>query len=475
MQANVINTLGNKATVELVVPVDVVKKEYQKSFNKYAQGARIDGFRKGHIPKTVLMQRFGSSMVSETVEELFKLSFKNLTENASSLGLNLNTKILPEIQDLSAFDPDAELKFTCILTLQTELNIAEAKEINFEPIKIEISDEDFNLTLDNLRLQFSTLEPAPEDATVGEKDCEVTIDFEGFRDGVAFDQGSAQDFKLEMGRTPMIPGFCEQLVGHKVGEQFEIQCTFPENYVAEELRGATATFKITIKALSLRKLPEIDAEFIKRFNYKEGTSIEKFMADLKTQLVVQAENQALGYNIEAVFDKLMAHFGYDLFQPVKADIDARIDKYVKENILRDQKISGKNVQALEAIKPMFIPEILSAYINVTCLDTLKDLGVINIGAITDEEFNSYVEKRSVLFDDPEEFKANIDKNEQEQNNVRNMWYNDKLLQNLCNLVTVAEKSVDYKSAAKLMSEQERAFIERNRELALKWYPIKKSS
>lgn len=471
MQANIIKTLGNKATVELVVPVDVVKKEYQKSFNKYAQGARIDGFRKGHVPKSVLMQRYSSSINRDALEEVLNVALKDLPEQAQSLGLNLNKTIHPEINDIPAFQPEAEYKITCVVTTIPQLNIAEAKEINFEPLKIEVSDDDVKLTLDNLRTQFSTLEAAPEGATVGEKDCEVTIDFEGFRDGVAIEHGSAKDFKIEMGRTAMIPGFCEQLVGHKVGDQFEIECTFPEDYTAEELRGVKATFKITIKALSLRKLPEIDAEFIKKFGYEDDKTFEQFMAELKKQLLVQADMQSARYNLNSIFDKIMAHYGYDLFQPSKIELDAHIEQHIKENILRGQKTSAKDMQLFEALKPMLIPEALSMFLNSMLMEDLKELGALNIDTITDDELNAYIEQRSVMFDEPELYKEAIRDDQAEMNTVRNMCFNHKLYQSLCNLVTVAEKTTDYKSALELMSAQDKAVAERNRDLALKWYPV----
>lgn len=475
MQANIIKTVGNKATVELVVPVDVVKKEYQKSFNKFAQGARVDGFRKGHVPKSVLMQRYSYSINSEALEEILNVAIKALPEQAQSLGLNLHKQIHPEITEIPALQPDAEYKLTCIVTVIPQLNIAEAKEVTFEPLKIEVSDEDVKTTLDNLRTQYSTLEPAPEGATVTEKDCEVTIDFEGFRDGVAFERGSAQDFKLDMGRTSMIPGFCEQIVGHKVGDQFEIECTFPEDYVAEELRGAKATFKINVKNLLLRKLPEIDAEFIKKFGYEEDKTVDQFMAELKKQLLVQADMQSEHYNLNAVFDKIMAHYGYDLFQPSKSELDAHVEQHIKENILRGQKPSAKDAQLFDVLKPMLIPGSLSLFLNSMLLDDLKELGALNIDSISDDELNAYIEQRSVMFDEPEKYKEAIRDDQAEMNTVRNMCINHKLYQNLCNLVTVAEKVTDYKSALELIAAQEKELATRNQDLTKKWYPTEQQA
>lgn len=111
------------------------------------------------------------------------------------------------------------------------------------------------------------------------------------------------------------------------------------------------------------------------------------------------------------------------------------------------------------------------FLNSMLMEDLKELGALNIDTITDDELNAYIEQRSVMFDEPELYKEAIRDDQAEMNTVRNMCFNHKLYQSLCNLVTVAEKTTDYKSALELMSAQDKAVAERNRNLALKWYPV----
>lgn len=468
MQANITKTEGKKVTVELTVPVDVVKVEYKKSFDKYARNARIDGFRKGHVPKNVLLQHYSAGIQSDAVDALLNVALRDLFKQGKDLGVEFNPSELPEIAELSAFSPDAELKFTCVCTIIPKLNLEDAKAVNFEPLKVEVNDEDVKQTIETLRQQASTFE-AQDDAQISDTDCEATIDFVGYRDGVAFENGAANDFKIEMGKTQMIPGFCEQLVGHKAGEQFDIECKFPEDYHVEELRGAPAKFSITVKQVALRKLPEVDAEFIKKFGY-EGKSIEEFTAALKQQLNAQAQIQSFTHNLNTILAKLGEHFDVELFKPAKAEVEKNARDLAARQFLRGQKIDAKNEKFLEMLVPLCTPAVLPNLINNAFVQSLVISGDFKVEDPTDEEINAYIEQQSVLYEDPEDFKKEVREDKDSFKSIVAACSNQKFYAELCKLVTVNEKVVNYQEAAKSMQEQEQAQQQRCQELAAKWFP-----
>ncbi len=467
MQVNVLNNEGDKLTLELVLPVDVVKTEYQQAFDRIASRVRIDGFRKGHVPKNVILQRYDSTLQQDTLEHLFDRGMKDLERKIVELGFALKKGTVPVVSKLDRINPDSEFKFSCDFDVVTKLNLADAKAINFEAIKTELTDHDFDLTLDSLRQQGATVEDDPE-GTIAAENCEATIDFVGTRDGVAFNGGTAQDVKIVMGQTRMIPGFCEQLVGHKVGDQFEIECTFPEDYTAEELRGAHAKFAITVKKLGTVKLPEIDDAFIAKYGF-EGKSVEDFREDLKKQLLLQAELQSYNYNLSHLLNLLAEHFGVDNFKPTQGNIDHVASDLIIKNFFNGKKISKKEEGILKSILPYGRAQVLTSLFNQELFTALSISDGFKVEPPSEDEINAFIEQRSIFYDEPEKYKDEVLKDKESKQQVENACYERKLYQALCALVTVSEKVVSFEETTKLIREDEVATNNRAVALAQKWY------
>ncbi|HIV56069.1 MAG TPA: trigger factor [Candidatus Anaerobiospirillum stercoravium] len=470
MQANITKTEGNKATIEVIVPVDVVKEEYQTSFRKYAQNARIDGFRKGHVPKTVLLSRYGASIQQAVIDQLLQDSIKEVFADGSKLGVTLAQDLDLQVVELSSFQPDAEFKFTCTCNIIPAFDIASAKSINFEQIKIEVNEDDINKTIDTLRRQRGEFVPQ-EGAEITAQDCEVILNFVGTRDGVAFEGGAANDFRLEMGRTQMIPGFCEQLVGHKAGDQFDIECTFPEDYNAEELRGAQAKFAITINQVSVLQLPEVDAEFIKAFGL-EGKSYDEFVQDLKQQLLAQSENDVFKYNIRALLLALADHFGIDNFKPRERDVEEAARELTKRTFrfTDDKKNDPKFKAFFDMVMTMSMPPVLPEQIEHSVIYTLTATKSIDVADPTEDEISALIEKRSILFENPEEYKQEVREDKEEMRVLRITCSNQKFYEALCALVTTSEKVLSYTEAVNLFNKAAEELNNRMTALCEQWYP-----
>ena len=191
------------------------------------------------------------------------------------------------------------LEIECKVTVRPEVNVVGYKGIEAEKPDVEVTDEDVEKDL-KAKQEANAREISVEDRAAKEGDI-ATIDFEGFTDGVAFEGGKGEDYDLELGSGSFIPGFEDQIVGHNVGDAFDVNVTFPEEY-AEELAGKDAVFKVTVKGIKEKQLPELDDEFVK--DVSEFDTLDELRADIRKTLTEQREKSAKSTFENAVYDKL---------------------------------------------------------------------------------------------------------------------------------------------------------------------------
>lgn len=238
---------------------------------------QIEGFRKGKVPKDVYIKKFGiESLYMDAVDHAIpSLYDKMLKENK-----DLSIACKPEV-DIKSIDKDhLEVKF--MITEKPEVKLGEYKSLGIKKEEVKVTEEEIEHELNHLREQFVEL----KDKTTGkvEDGDEATIDFEGFKDGVAFAGGKGEDYALVIGSHSFIPGFEEALVGMEIGSEKDIDLTFPKDYHNEELKGAKVTFKVKIKSLKSREYPTYDEEFFKDLNIPEVDSLDKLKENIKSHI-----------------------------------------------------------------------------------------------------------------------------------------------------------------------------------------------
>ncbi|MEG1462919.1 MAG: trigger factor, partial [Anaerorhabdus sp.] len=273
------------------------KDAQAKAFDKLAKNVELPGFRKGHAPKNLVEKNVSKNNVMiEAIE-----SVANSYLQAGLKEHDLWPVARPELAIDSMDEEKAEIKF--IIVIKPEVTLGEYKGLEYKVAETEISDDEVNAELNRLRENYS--EVVTKEGTVENGDTAV-IDFEGFKDGVAFEGGKAEGHSLEIGSGSFIPGFEEQLIGAAAGEEKEVNVTFPENYHAAELAGAPVVFKVKVHEVSTKQLPELNDEFAKDVNAPDVETLEDLKNLIKKDLgehkKVDAENNAMNDLVTKVVD-----------------------------------------------------------------------------------------------------------------------------------------------------------------------------
>ena len=302
---------------------DAVMKSYKKNVGKM----NVPGFRKGKAPKSIIEKMYGAAVFyDDALEMLLPSMYASAVEEAK-----LEVVSRPEIDIVSIDDGGVELTakvYTKPVAVVNQYRGLEAAKDTVRVTKAEI-EEEIELVRKRNGRQI-TLEDQP--AADGD---ETVIDFEGFLDGVAFEGGKGEKFPLKLGSGSFIPGFEEQLVGHKACESFEINVTFPEDYGAKELAGKETVFKITIHEVKRTELPEVDDEFVK--DVSEFNTLDEYKADVKAKITERKQKTAERNFEEALIDELLAHTDVDIPAPM---IDNEVDAQVRDYEYRLQMQGG---------------------------------------------------------------------------------------------------------------------------------------
>ena len=241
-----------KLTIE--VAPEALDKAIDKAYQKNKNRMQIPGFRKGKAPRAMLEKMYGKEIFYEDaanilVPEEYEKAFDECEEEIVSAPS-------VEIVQLEAGKP---FIFTATVALKPEIKLGKYKGVKIDKIEINVTDEEVNAVIEKER-QNSARTISVEDRPV-KKDDMTVIDFEGFVDGVAFEGGKGENYPLTIGSGAFIPGFEDQLIGAKIGEEKEVKVTFPEDYHADDLKGKEAVFKCTVKEIKEKELPELNDEF----------------------------------------------------------------------------------------------------------------------------------------------------------------------------------------------------------------------
>ena len=312
------NVATNKYELEVEISAEVFEDALQKAYLKARKNISVPGFRKGKAPRKLIEREYGENVFFEDAVNLLYADEVNGAVDES--GLELVTQPEVEVTAISKAE-GIKLKVTC--TTKPEVEITEYKGIEVEKTVNAVTDEDIQKKVDQLREKNVRI--ITVDDRAAEMGDDVKIDFEGFKDGVAFDGGKAEDFDLNLGSGQFIPGFEEQIVGHNAGEEFDINVKFPEEYQVKELAGADAVFKINLKGITKKELPEIDDDMVK--DSTDFDTVDEFKADAKKQLE-EANEKSADAKVEAdLFDKIIDNMKAEIPQVM---FDNRVNEMVAE-------------------------------------------------------------------------------------------------------------------------------------------------
>ncbi|MBQ7638820.1 MAG: trigger factor [Clostridia bacterium] len=339
----------NEYTIEISVSAEDFNKAVNKVYNKQKNSINVPGFRKGKAPRAIIEKIYGEGVFyDDAINEVFPDEYYKAVEEAG-----INPVDDPRDFDLKSVGKDG-VEILCKVTVRPEIVIAGYKGIEAVKPSVEVTDEDVEKDLKS-KQEANAREITIEDRNAKEGDI-ATIDFEGFTDGEAFEGGKGEDYDLELGSGSFIPGFEEQIVGHAAGDSFDINVKFPEEY-AESLAGKDAVFKITVKGLKEKQLPEIDDEFVKEIS--EFDTLDELKADIKKTLTEQRESSSKRTFENEVYDKLAELIEGEIPECM---YDRAVDNMISEfryNIESQGMPYDKYIQAMgmseDSIKGMYRP------------------------------------------------------------------------------------------------------------------------
>ena len=357
-----------------------------ETFKKKNSNVTIDGFRKGKAPKDVYIKKFGiESLYMDAVDAALPKAYAKVLEDE---------KLVPACEpkvDIKEIDKDhITLEFTIIT--KPEVKLSSYKNLGVKKETPKVTKEEIESEIASMQNRFAEI-VVKEEGTV-EKGNIAVIDFEGFVDGVAFDGGKGTDYPLEIGSNTFIPGFEDALIGAKLGETRDVNVKFPENYV-ENLKGKDATFKVTVKGIKVRVLPELNEEFFKDLGYEDVKTKEELEKKIEEHLMEHkkedAENKYIDDLIKAGIDKMTVEINDEI-------VDEEINRMIKDlsSRLEMQGVTLENYfqftnttmeQFKENARPDAINRIKSRYL----LDEIIAKEKIDA---TEEEVNAHAESQA---------------------------------------------------------------------------------
>ncbi|MBD5145088.1 MAG: trigger factor [Ruminococcus sp.] len=309
---------------ELIISVDAegFEKALQSAYLKARKRININGFRKGKAPRKMIEQLYGENVFFEdAVNDLVRTDITKVLEEE-----DYDLIATPEIA-VESVNKSEGVKFKVTVTVKPDVEISDYKGIEVEKVVNAVTDEDIDKQLQALRERNGRLVTV-EDRPAENGDVAV-IDFEGFKDGVAFEGGKDSNYELALGSGTFIPGFEEQIVGKSTGEEFTINVTFPENYQMEEIAGQLCEFKIKLNEIKAKELPDLDDEFVK--DATEFETLDELRNDMRTKLeersVKNADMEAENKIFETLIEKMTADIPQIMFEN-------KIDEMVRDFEMR---------------------------------------------------------------------------------------------------------------------------------------------
>lgn len=379
----------NMAKLTIEVSAEEFEKAVEKAYQKNKSKMSVPGFRKGKVPRKMLEKMYGAEIFFEdAANEIIPEAY---AEEATNSELEIVSQ--PKI-DVVQIGKGQSFIFTAEVATKPEVELGEYKGLDIEKPSVEVTEDDINAELDKVRNQNSRTIPV-EDRAVEDGDI-TTIDFEGSIDGVPFEGGKGTDYPLTIGSHSFIDTFEEQLIGKNIGEEVEVNVTFPEDYQAEELKGKPAVFKVTVKDIKKVELPELDDDFAQ--DVSEFDTMAEYKEDLKKKLTEQKEKEARNTVEEKAIDAVIANSKMDIPEPM---VDLQV-RNMAEDFARRLQSQGLSVEQyfqftgmtadkmLEQMRPQALKRIQSRLV----LEAI--VKAENIEA-TEDDFNAEIDSMAAMY------------------------------------------------------------------------------
>ncbi len=321
MQVSV-ETIGNiERKLSIVVPAERVDSEVDQRLKTMRGRVKLDGFRPGKVPMSVVSQQYGDSVYQEVVGEIFQSSFYEAAEQEK-----LRVAGMPKIE-ATTLEPGKDLKFTATFDTYPEFKIADVSKMEIVKPAVKVSASDVDEMIETLRKQQQDWKEVKRAAKKGDL---LVVDFKGTVDGEEFEGGASEDFSVELGSGRMLKDFEDALSGMKAGDDKDADVTFPDDYPAEDLKGKKATFSLKVKTVSAPSLPAVDKEFIVKFGVENGTK-KSFKDEIKANMERELEQRVKSRVKQSVMEGLHDIHEIDLPKALVSDEVKQVRNEMAQN------------------------------------------------------------------------------------------------------------------------------------------------
>lgn len=358
MSCKVENLEKNMAKLTIEVSAEEFEKACEKAYQKNKNKINVQGFRKGKAPRNVIEKMYGAAVFYEdAANELIPDAYANAAKES---GLDIVSR--PEI-DVVQIEKGKDFIFTAEVAVKPEVELGRYKGVEVEKTPVEVTEAEVEAELNRVREQNSRTITV-DDRAVADGDI-VNIDYEGFCDGVPFAGGKDTGYDLTIGSHSFIDTFEEQLIGKSIGDEVEVNVTFPAEYHAAELAGKAAMFKVKVNGIKVKELPELDDDFAQ--DVSEFDTLDEYKNDLKANILERKEKEAKNVKEEAVIDKIIEEAKMDIPEPMITNTVAQMaDDFAQrikaQGLSIDQyfKFTGMNANTfMENLKPQALKRIQS--------------------------------------------------------------------------------------------------------------------
>jgi trigger factor len=381
---------NNDVTIEMTVTWDDFAGAVQTAYLANRGRFNLPGFRKGKAPRKIIEAQYGEGIFYEdAVNELLPKLYSDAID-----GLSLEPVDRPEI-DIKSLEKGEDVVIEAVVTVRPEVELGAYKGLEIEKVDDTVSEEDVEKELEANR-EMNARVLTIEEGAVAEGDT-VTMDFEGFVDGEAFEGGKGEDYELEIGSGQFIPGFEDALIGATIGEETNVEVTFPEEYHAEELAGKEATFKVTVHEAKRKELPALDDEFAK--DTSEFETLEELKAHTRKDLEEGAKRSAESALRDRVIDKAIENMTVQVPEAmINAEIDGMLNDFDQQlkmqglSLEQYMQFTGGNDQALrEQMKDDALARVKTGLL----IDAIAEAEAVEV---TDEDVEKEIERIAELQD-----------------------------------------------------------------------------
>ena len=349
--------------------------------------AKVDGFRKGHVPADVLEKKFKKEIEGEILNHIISEEYRKAVEEN-----NLSPIADIKLEKYENNEDNVEVVFT--IPVLPEINLGDYKSVKVEKEVLDVNDEKVNAEIEIMRSNAGKLKEVADDEAAQDKDV-TNINFEGFIDGEAFDGGKAEGFDLTLGSKSFIDTFEDQIIGHKKGDEFDVNVTFPEEYHAENLKGKPAVFKVKVNSIKRKEEAELNEDLAKELGYD---SVEDLKAKTKENLTkreeTRIENEYRGKVVDAVVDTV----NFEIPEAVvEREIQFQINRFAQQLQMQGMSLNqyfemtGQNIEKMrESIKE-------SAERSVKRDLVLTEIAKAENVQATEEEVNAELDRTALMY------------------------------------------------------------------------------